>query len=78
LEAQSKQLVIGLDEKHMPDIHWLITSLGTLNADHMFFRKDYKPKHEIVHVNQHEEYIDDEEGFFIGLDTVPNATKSKR
>ena len=78
IAAKSQNLVIGLDEKHMPDADWMTKVLATLNFEHRFFAKDYMPRRLLKNQEEEDEYIDDEEGFFFGLDNVQSKSKSKR
>ncbi len=43
-EATKVELIIDMDEDHMPDGAWMIIALATLNKDHEIFGKSYLTK----------------------------------
>ena len=43
LDKFNEKRKTGIDEKHQPDIEWLLVVLATLNPEHRYFAKDYIP-----------------------------------
>ena len=45
-ECATQEIDIGLDAERpskIPDKQWMIAFLGTLNPEHRFFKKDFRP-----------------------------------
>jgi hypothetical protein len=43
LDKFKEKRITGIDDKHQPDVEWLLVVLATLNPNHRFFAKDYVP-----------------------------------
>jgi hypothetical protein len=43
LDAYKEKRITGIDDKHQPDVEWLLTTLATVNPKHRYFSKDYVP-----------------------------------
>jgi hypothetical protein len=43
LDAFKEKRITGIDDKHQPDVEWLLTTLATVNPKHRYFSKDYVP-----------------------------------
>ena len=73
--AKLKNLNLGFDEDHLPDIKWLVIALATLNPNHNLFSKSYKPQVRHQTNNAHL-MVDNSDGFFDNLPQLQGA-KSK-
>jgi len=44
LKKKDGNLSNWIDEKHQPDVEWLLVILATLNPEHRYFQKQYVPQ----------------------------------
>jgi len=43
LDSFKEKRLTSIDDKHQPDVEWLLIALSTLNVNHRYFAKNYMP-----------------------------------
>ena len=74
-EADAKNLLLGMDEDHMPDAQWMMRALATLNPNHAIFAKSYRPVVERPRHAERLERVNNEDCFY---DDLPLLTDKER
>ena len=65
-EAGKRNILLGMDGDHMPDIEWMQLALSSLNPKHAIFEKSYNPHARPSSTGQ-KMMVDNRDQFFTGL-----------
>ena len=76
--AEENNLILGMDQTHLPDKTWALLSLSTLLPHHIYFTKGYnyekaKPKNQ-----KPDRFVDNNDGIYEGLVLTSHTKFSKK